>query len=72
MWVRLLGVEGRNGVRCPQCGATECISIEIHLATDDPLQFFSCRRCEARWWQRDGEPVSLEEVLSLAARKDPR
>lgn len=59
-----------NGIRCPRCDRTECISIQIHLASNTPLQFFSCRKCDARWWQRNGKTVSLREVLALAAGRD--
>lgn len=57
---------------CPQCGGEDCIHIEIHLTGEDTVQFFSCRSCEARWWERDGDTVALDEVLSMAARRQSR
>lgn len=57
-------------MRCPQCHGEDCIQIEIHLKTDESVEFSSCRRCEAKWWERGGDTISLDEVLNLAARKD--
>jgi hypothetical protein len=56
-------------VRCPHCSGEDCIQIEIHLQTEDTVKFFSCRRCEQKWWEREGGAISLDEVLSLAAQK---
>jgi hypothetical protein len=69
MWGR--GLEPwEEHMRCPHCGGEDCIQIEIHLQSDDTVQFYSCRRCEAKWWEREGGTISLDEVLTLAARKD--
>jgi transcription elongation factor Elf1 len=57
-------------MRCPHCGGKDCIQIEIHLKSDESVEFYSCRRCEAKWWVRGGDSISLDEVLNLAARKD--
>ncbi len=57
-------------IRCPECGSTESTQIVINLTDDDNVQFFSCRRCEARWWERGGTAIELDEVLHLAARPD--
>jgi transposase-like protein len=54
---------------CPQCKGENCTEIQIHLTNDDAVQFFSCRRCEAKWWEREGDPIPLDEVLTLAAKK---
>ena len=54
---------------CPQCGGTDSTQIELHLTDDQSVQFFSCRRCEARWWQREGDSIALDEVLTIAANK---
>ena len=56
-------------MRCPQCKGEDCTEIEIHLTNDEPVQFFSCRRCEAKWWERAGEAIPLDEVLDLASKK---
>jgi transposase-like protein len=53
---------------CPECTSQDCIHIEIHL-TDEQVQFYSCRKCEAKWWETEGGPVDLEKVLGLAGRR---
>lgn len=55
-------------VNCPECNSHDCIHIEIHL-TDEQVQFYSCRSCEAKWWETNGGPVDLEKVLCLAGRR---
>jgi hypothetical protein len=59
-------------MRCPHCGGEDCIQIEIHLQTEDTVQFYSCRRCEQKWWEREGGAITLDEVLSLASQKSSR
>lgn len=56
-------------MRCPRCLDEDCIAIQIALRDDESVQFFLCRLCEAKWWERDGGHVTLDEVLSLAARR---
>jgi hypothetical protein len=55
-------------VKCPECNSQDCIHIEIHL-TDEQVQFYSCRKCEAKWWESESGPVDLEKVLGLAGRR---
>jgi Zn-finger nucleic acid-binding protein len=55
---------------CPNCQGEDCIQIEIHLEEEQTVEFYSCRRCEARWWVREGDTITLDEVLGLASRKD--
>jgi transposase-like protein len=52
---------------CPKCQGEDCIHIEITLSGEDQVQFYSCRLCESKWWERDGDTVALDEVLTLAA-----
>jgi hypothetical protein len=35
------------------------------------VQMTSCHRCEHKTWREEGEPVPLERVLTLAAKKKP-
>ncbi len=56
-------------MKCPECGGADCIAIEINLKQENTVRFMSCRRCEAKWWQREGAPIELDEVLHLAARE---
>ena len=57
-------------MRCPQCEATDCTEIQLNLTGDDTVKFFLCRRCEAKWWERAGDTIELDEVLTLAAKKE--
>ena len=57
-------------MECPQCHAKDCTEIQLNLTGDETVEFFSCRRCEAKWWEREGDTIALDEVLTLAARKD--
>ena len=59
-------------MRCPQCAGEDCINIDITLKGEDVVKFHSCRKCEAKWWEHEGGPVALDEILTLAARKDPK
>ena len=59
-------------MRCPQCAGEDCIHIEISLKGDENVEFYSCRRCEAKWWQRDGGSIALDDVLTLAAQKESK
>lgn len=54
-------------MHCPRCG-DDCTHIEIRLRDEDSVQFFSCRRCEAKWWEHDGGVIELDEVLNLTAQ----
>jgi hypothetical protein len=49
-------------MNCPDCNGHDCIHIEIRL-THEMVQFYSCRKCEAKWWENEGGPVALEQVL---------
>ena len=59
-------------MHCPHCSGEDCIEIEINLKTEDTVRFYSCRRCETKWWERGGGTITLDEVLTLAARKDQK
>ena len=52
---------------CPQCKNADCTHIEIQLRDEESVQFFSCRRCEAKWWEHDGDAIGLNDVLNLTA-----
>jgi len=54
---------------CPRCGARDVIEIRQRLPESVELYFFSCHRCEERWWDRDGERLTLADVLALARRR---
>jgi hypothetical protein len=56
-------------IECPQCGGKDCTHIVINLK-EDSVQFYSCRVCEAKWWEHGGDTIALDEVLNLAAQPD--
>ncbi|GIU92191.1 MAG: hypothetical protein KatS3mg011_1097 [Acidimicrobiia bacterium] len=53
---------------CPACGARDVIEIKHRLPDGTQLDFFSCHMCDERWWDRQGDNVTLKEVLDLARR----
>ncbi|MFN2389015.1 MAG: hypothetical protein ABR575_05345 [Actinomycetota bacterium] len=57
-------------MECPECRGRDTVQIEIRLRERDSVQFFSCRRCENKWWERGGDTIALDEVLDLAAHRD--
>jgi transposase-like protein len=59
-------------MKCPQCKGEDTIQIEISLKGEDDVKFYSCRRCESKWWERDGDTIALDEVLNLTAEKEGR
>ena len=56
-------------MKCPECGQKDCTEINISLKEENSVKFFSCRKCEAKWWEHDGAPIKLDEVLDLTATK---
>lgn len=56
---------------CPRCGAKDVININLTLDRGDRVSFYSCHRCEKRWWNKEGEEAELSGVLE-AARRTPR
>ena len=61
-----VAIEG-VAMHCPQCKGEDCVQIEINLE-EETVQFSSCRRCEAKWWEREGDTIDLSDVLSLAEK----
>lgn len=53
---------------CPTCGARDVIEIKHRLPDGMELYFFACHLCEERWWDREGDVLTLREVLELARR----
>lgn len=54
-------------MQCPKCREHDTIQIEIRLKEEETVQFFSCRRCEGKWWQRDGDTIELDQFLDWAS-----
>ncbi|MGH8874724.1 MAG: hypothetical protein ACRDVM_05665 [Acidimicrobiia bacterium] len=55
-------------MKCPQCRAADVIEIKQKLPDGTEVQFFSCHRCEERWWDHEGRQIDLRQVLELARR----
>ena len=51
---------------CPICRRHRLVEIRVDLG-DAEVTLHSCSACDARWWDRDGEPLSLADVLALTA-----
>jgi transcription elongation factor Elf1 len=51
---------------CPVCNTKRLVEIGINLG-DSAVTLHSCSKCETRWWERDGERVEVDGVLTLAA-----
>ncbi len=55
-------------MKCPRCKTSRLMEI-VTTVGDQEVTMRSCSRCDSRWWDRDGEPVALPEVLELASKK---
>ena len=51
---------------CPTCRVVDVSEIRLNIR-DRRLTMHACVRCEARWWDHDGEPVGLDQVLGLVS-----
>lgn len=51
---------------CRHCRSAVLSEIHVSLASGR-FTMHSCPSCEDRWWDRDGEPVALEGVLTSAS-----
>jgi DNA-directed RNA polymerase subunit M/transcription elongation factor TFIIS len=68
--IRLRTKRTGGTMRCPECGSEDATNIVIRLQEDDSVQFYACRNCEAKWWERDGDTIDLDEVLHLTAQAE--
>lgn len=55
---------------CPQCHAQDVIEIKHKLPDGTEVHFFSCHRCEEKWWDRDGATVELGQILDIVRKTD--
>jgi transcription elongation factor Elf1 len=51
---------------CPNCTKHRIIAIGVTIG-DDRVTMHSCSHCGTRWWEQEGRPVPLPNVLELAA-----
>lgn len=55
--------------RCDACASTAVTRISITMAEGDVVDFTSCHRCEHKSYATAGEPIALDRVKAMAARK---
>lgn len=53
----------RGSRSCHACGSTHVTRLAMRLTDGTPVDFTSCRGCEARRWEHDGVVLSVEDVL---------
>jgi hypothetical protein len=53
-------------MHCPRCRNSRLVQISLTLAGEH-VQLRSCSACDTRWWDREGEPIALHDVLQLAS-----
>jgi len=51
---------------CPHCRAAVVLEINTTIAGRH-YTMHSCPGCETRWWDRDGQHVALDRILSTIA-----
>ena len=55
--------------RCESCASPSVTRISITMAEGAVVDFTSCHRCEHKSYVSSGEPLGLDRVKELAARK---
>jgi hypothetical protein len=55
--------------RCDSCSSPAVTRISITMTEGDVVDFTSCHRCEHKTYASGGEPIALDRVKELAARK---
>jgi hypothetical protein len=55
--------------RCVSCESPAVTRISITMTEGDVVDFTSCHRCEHKTYVTAGEPIALDRVKALAARK---
>lgn len=59
-------------MQCPRCKSDDFTEIDIEVKVENSVKFFSCRLCEKKWWERNGDFIALDEVLTLATTSKAR
>jgi transcription elongation factor Elf1 len=57
-----------SSITCPACGSQETIQVTLNLA-GSPASFTMCNACEWKGWEREGQILPLDSVLSLVASR---
>ena len=50
---------------CTECGESSVIQFDMTLPDGTEVVFNSCHVCEAKWWDKDGEPVEVDGFIDL-------
>ena len=58
-------------IRCPRCSAHDFTQIDLEVSVDEQVTFYSCRKCEEKWWDRAGATIALDEVLENVSTNTP-
>ena len=53
----------RGARTCHSCGSAQVTRLAMTLTDGTPVDFTSCRGCEARRWEHDGVALSVQDVL---------
>lgn len=60
-----------SSMMCPTCASRDVVNINLTLERGDVVSFFSCHRCDKRWWNKDGQSLPLGNVLEMARKVRP-
>jgi transcription elongation factor Elf1 len=52
-------------MHCPRCNQERFTTLTFDLDGGDTIDFYSCRNCEEKWWERDGNVIVLDEIFTL-------
>jgi transcription elongation factor Elf1 len=55
-------------MQCPRCNSESFTKLAFELGASDEIEFYSCRSCEERWWQRGDRTIVLDDVFTLPER----
>lgn len=60
-----MGKASGSGLICTSCGQSSVIQIEMTLPDGSEVMFNSCHVCEAKWWDKEGEPIAVDGIIDL-------
>ncbi|HVE47539.1 MAG TPA: hypothetical protein VNA57_12435 [Acidimicrobiales bacterium] len=52
---------------CSRCKTSRVVEIAVTIG-ERPVMMRSCSVCDTRWWQSEGEELTLPRVLEMATR----
>jgi hypothetical protein len=55
-------------MHCPRCNQERFTKLTFDLSEGETIDFYSCRHCEEKWWERNGDVIVLDEVFTLPDR----